>query len=121
MNKVYITLSSPHSSLFLWSMLSGMTNKPKEMPDYRYTSSSWQSPVKRRRRGARRGKKKKDTTEEPYGIDIRQGAHAPKPFLLERKKNWHKLFQKEITPHQSHPALQCVLRAQKGIIKPASR
>lgn len=45
--------------------------------------------------GEEGGKGKKNATEEPYGIDIRQGAHALKPFLLERKKNWHKFLKKK--------------------------
>lgn len=46
MNTVYITLPPPLSLLF-WFTLSGMTNNPesKEMPVYRYISSSWQSPL----------------------------------------------------------------------------
>lgn len=92
------------------------------MPDYRYTSSSWQSPAMRGvRRGSEAKKKKPTTTERPYGTDIRQGALDLKPFLLERKKNWHKFFQKEIIPNQSNCALQCMLSAQKDIIKLASR
>lgn len=46
-------------------------------------------------RGKRGAREKKNATEEPYGIDIRQGAHALKPFLLERKKNWHKFLKKK--------------------------
>lgn len=66
------------------------------------------------------GKHTHTHTQEPYGIDIRQGAQAPKPFLLERKKNWHQLFQKEITPNQSNLALQCMPSARKDIIELAS-
>lgn len=61
------------------------------MPNSRYTSSSWQSPPMGEGQGEQ-GKKKikkekeKATTEEPYGIDIRQGAHILNHFFREEKE-----------------------------------
>lgn len=108
MNTVYITLPPPHTSLFFWSMLSGMTNNHKVKKCLiTGTHLPHGTAQLRGEDGGGRGQEKKThpTTEEPYGIDIRQRAHALKPFLLERKKNWHKFFRKEITPNQSNPAL----------------
>lgn len=107
-NTVYITLHPP-TRLFFWSMLSGMTNNPKVKKCLIIgTHLPHGTAQLRGEDGGGRGQAKKTkhpTTEEPYGIDIRQRAHALKPFLLERKKNWHKFFRKEITPIQSNPAL----------------
>lgn len=110
MNKIYITLP-PLLSLFFWPMMSGMTNNPKvkkclivgtHLPNGKVHQGGWGA----RQRSQKNNKKKPHPiTEKPYGIDIRQEARALKPFLLERKKNWHKFFQKEITLNQSNPAL----------------
>lgn len=109
--------ASPDSSLFFWSMLSGMTNNPRVKKCLITGTHLPHSKAQLRRVGwgwgcetggkqkKKKPKTKNPTTEEPYGIDIRQRARALKPFLLERKKNWHKFFQKEITPNQSNPAL----------------
>lgn len=88
-------------------MLSEMTNNLKVKKCLIIGAHRPHSKVQLLGEGGEQSKKKKKihTTEKPYEIDIRQGAHALKPFLLERKKNWHKLFQKEITPNQSNPAL----------------
>lgn len=61
------------------------------MPVYRYISSSWQSPLMgggggQGKKRKRKKEKEKPTTEKPYGIDIRQGAHTLKPFLWRGKR-----------------------------------
>lgn len=48
----------PHGKVHLWGKVGGKAKKEKEKP----------------------------TTEEPYGIDIRQGAHTLKPFLWRGKR-----------------------------------
>lgn len=88
-------------------MLSGMTNNSK-VKKCLIVGTHLSNGKVHQGEGGEQGKKKKKThptTEKPYGIDIRQEAHALKPFLLERKRNWHKFFQKEIIPNQSNPAL----------------
>lgn len=96
MNKIYITLP-PLLRLFFWPMLSGMTNNSK-VKKCLIVGTHLSNGKVHQGEGGEQGKKTPQkthpTTEKPYGIDIRQEAHALKPFLLERKKNWHKFFQK---------------------------